>query len=192
MKKESVAVLLALCALLGTIGVQTSFYANNSNDQDTSGTLPQLNARQEEGQTTSVEEITNSEKGNTALQTQNDPEVTTQALSQTVTELVMTDEVIGKGAEAKPGKMVTVHYTGTLYPTGEKFDSSKDHGQPFQFKLGKGQVIQGWDQGVAYMKVGGKRVLIIPPNLAYGDQGVDPVIPPNATLKFEVELLDVK
>lgn len=102
------------------------------------------------------------------------------------------DEVVGTGAEAVAGKMVTVNYTGTL-SDGKKFDSSYDHGQPFSFVLGAGQVIQGWDEGVAGMKVGGKRTLTIPPELGYGNQNVGGgLIPPNSTLIFEVELMDVK
>ncbi len=101
------------------------------------------------------------------------------------------DLVVGTGAEAVPGKSVTVHYTGTLQD-GTKFDSSVDRNQPFTFILGTGQVIPGWDEGVAGMKVGGKRKLVIPPNLAYGVQGSPPVIPANATLNFDVELLEVK
>jgi FKBP-type peptidyl-prolyl cis-trans isomerase len=101
------------------------------------------------------------------------------------------DTQVGTGAEAVPGKQVTVHYTGKLVD-GTKFDSSHDRNQPFTFQLGAGEVIPGWDQGVKGMKVGGKRILTIPPALAYGEQGVSNVIPPNATLIFEVELLDVK
>ena len=97
----------------------------------------------------------------------------------------------GNGREAKTGDLVSVHYTGTL-TNGSKFDSSRDHGRPFSFKLGAGQVIKGWDQGVAGMKVGGKRKLTIPSDLAYGEAGSPPNIPPKATLKFDVELLDVK
>ncbi len=100
------------------------------------------------------------------------------------------DEKVGTGAEAKAGNKVTVHYTGTL-KDGKKFDSSLDRGQPFSFRLGAGQVIKGWDEGVAGMKVGGKRKLIIPANLAYGSRGAGRVIPPNAELTFEVELLQV-
>jgi FKBP-type peptidyl-prolyl cis-trans isomerase len=101
------------------------------------------------------------------------------------------DEVVGSGAEAKAGQTAVVHYTGWL-TDGKKFDSSKDRGQPFSFPLGGGRVIKGWDEGVAGMKVGGKRTLTIPANLGYGAAGAGGVIPPNATLRFEVELLEVR
>ena len=104
--------------------------------------------------------------------------------------LQIEDIAVGTGAEATAGKKVSVHYTGWL-TNGTKFDSSKDRGQPFSFQLGKGQVIAGWDQGVAGMKIGGKRKLTIPPELGYGARGAGGVIPPNATLVFEVELLGV-
>jgi hypothetical protein len=104
--------------------------------------------------------------------------------------LVMKDVAVGKGAMAKAGDKVSVHYVGTL-TDGSKFDSSRDRGKPFEFVLGKGRVIKGWDQGVVGMKVGGKRKLTIPPELGYGARGAPPKIPPNATLEFEVELLDV-
>lgn len=113
------------------------------------------------------------------------------APAEEVTELKVEDLVVGDGAEAVAGKMVSVHYTGWL-TDGTKFDSSVDRGQPFQFALGAGQVIPGWDQGVAGMKVGGKRKLTIPSDLAYGDAGSPPVIPGGATLVFEVELLGVQ
>lgn len=100
------------------------------------------------------------------------------------------DIVMGTGATAVPGSTVKVHYTGWLI-SGEKFDSSVDRGEPFSFTLGAGQVIKGWDEGVAGMKVGGKRQLRIPPDLGYGADGTGGVIPPNATLIFDVQLLDV-
>ncbi len=108
-----------------------------------------------------------------------------------IMKLQIVDVVVGTGAEAVKGKQVSVHYTGWL-TDGKKFDSSKDRGQPFQFALGRGQVIQGWDEGVAGMKVGGQRKLTIPPEMGYGKQGAGGVIPPDATLVFDVELLGVK
>jgi FKBP-type peptidyl-prolyl cis-trans isomerase FkpA len=115
-----------------------------------------------------------------------------------VTELKKIDVLVGTGADATPGSNVSVHYTGWLYDPsapnnkGKKFDSSLDRGQPFGFPLGGGRVIRGWDEGVAGMKVGGKRTLIIPPEMGYGANGAGGVIPPNATLLFDVELLGVK
>jgi len=106
-------------------------------------------------------------------------------------ELVVEEVKQGAGTEARAGTTVTVHYVGTL-TDGKKFDSSRDRGQGFTFKLGAGQVIKGWDQGVAGMKIGQIRKLTIPPHLAYGERGHPPVIPPNSTLVFEVELLGVK
>jgi FKBP-type peptidyl-prolyl cis-trans isomerase len=109
--------------------------------------------------------------------------------------LKYTDTKTGDGATASPGNKVSVHYTGWLYNNGAKgtkFDSSVDRGQPFQFTLGAHQVIAGWDEGVAGMKVGGKRTLIIPPELGYGARGAGGVIPPNATLMFDVELVGVQ
>jgi FKBP-type peptidyl-prolyl cis-trans isomerase len=105
--------------------------------------------------------------------------------------LQMEDLKVGTGAEATKGKTVTVHYVGTL-TNGSKFDSSRDRNEGFTFQLGAGRVIQGWDEGVAGMKVGGLRKLTIPPELGYGARGFPPVIPPNSTLVFEVELLQVR
>lgn len=131
----------------------------------------------------------------------NSTQVTTKestAMTSNITELVKKDTVIGTGREAEAGLNVTVHYTGWLYDPskedgkGKKFDSSVDRGDPFNFSLGAGQVIQGWDQGFAGMKIGGKRTLIIPAEMGYGARGAGGVIPPNATLIFDVELLGVK
>jgi FKBP-type peptidyl-prolyl cis-trans isomerase FkpA len=114
-------------------------------------------------------------------------------MSSTTTQsgLTIEDVTVGEGATASPGQKVTVHYTGWL-TDGQKFDSSKDRDDPFQFALGAGRVIKGWDEGVQGMKVGGTRKLIIPATLAYGKRGAGGVIPPDATLVFEVELLDVE
>jgi FKBP-type peptidyl-prolyl cis-trans isomerase FkpA len=114
------------------------------------------------------------------------------AFTTTASGLQFEDTIAGTGAEAAPGRNVTVHYTGWLFEDGEqgeKFDSSKDRGEPFIFPLGSGMVIKGWDEGVQGMKEGGRRTLIIPANLGYGARGAGGVIPPNATLIFEVELL---
>ena len=105
--------------------------------------------------------------------------------------LRITELEVGTGAEAVAGQTVEVHYRGTL-ENGKQFDASYDRGKPFTFPLGRGQVIKGWDEGVQGMKVGGKRKLVIPPELGYGTRGAGGVIPPNATLIFEVELLDIK
>ena len=115
-----------------------------------------------------------------------------------VTQLIRQDDAMGAGAEAQSGRVVTVHYTGWLYDQtrpdrkGNKFDSSRDRNEPFSFNLGAGEVIRGWDEGVAGMKVGGRRTLTIPPDMGYGARGAGGVIPPNATLLFDVELLEVK
>jgi FKBP-type peptidyl-prolyl cis-trans isomerase len=118
-----------------------------------------------------------------------------QAVMTTPDGLQIIDLKVGTGASPKTGQTVVVHYTGWLYVDGKKgakFDSSVDRGQPFEFPIGQQQVIAGWDEGVATMKIGGKRTLIIPPALGYGARGAGGVIPPNATLLFDVELLGVK
>lgn len=120
------------------------------------------------------------------------------AMTQNITELQKIDTQVGTGREAESGFNVTVHYTGWLFDRtaegnkGKKFDSSLDRKQPFNFFLGGGQVIQGWDEGFAGMKIGGKRTLIIPSEMGYGARGAGGAIPPNAVLIFDVELLDVK
>ncbi len=108
------------------------------------------------------------------------------------TELQIIDEVVGEGAEAKAGDVVDVHYVGVAYSSGEEFDASYRRGQPLAFQLGVGQVIRGWDQGVQGMKVGGRRKLVIPPQLAYGDRGAGGVIKPGETLIFVCELVNVR
>lgn len=108
-----------------------------------------------------------------------------------VTEFKIEDVEVGTGKEVKPGDTVVMHYTGT-FDDGEKFDSSVDRGVPFETRIGKGEVIEGWDKGVPGMKVGGKRKLYIPYTMAYGDEGAGDVIPPLADLIFDVELLDIK
>jgi peptidylprolyl isomerase len=128
--------------------------------------------------------------------------MSTQAAAQaegkimtTASGLQIKDTEIGTGASPKTGQTCVMHYTGWLFQNGvkgAKFDTSVDRGQPFEFPIGTGRVIKGWDEGVAGMKVGGRRTLIIPPDLGYGARGAGGVIPPNATLLFEVELLDVK
>jgi peptidylprolyl isomerase len=114
-----------------------------------------------------------------------------QPLITTSSGLQYEEVLVGSGASPQTGQKVVVHYTGTL-PNGQKFDSSRDRGQPFKFTLGVGQVIKGWDEGLSTMKVGGKRNLVIPANLGYGPRAVGNVIPANATLHFEVELLGIE
>jgi FKBP-type peptidyl-prolyl cis-trans isomerase FkpA len=117
--------------------------------------------------------------------------VDTAALTKTLSGLRYQDIAPGRGAEATAGRTASVHYTGWL-PNGEKFDSSRDRNEPFSFLVGAGQVIAGWDEGVAGMKVGGRRKLVIPSSLGYGTAGVPPDIPSGATLVFDIELLDVR
>ena len=142
---------------------------------------------------------TDTKTGDTAAAPASSAEPTTGGTGlSSITTLQTTDLKEGTGATAVSGRPVSVHYTGWLYSEtapdhkGSKFDSSLDRGQPFQFALGAGQVIPGWDQGVTGMKVGGRRELVIPPDLAYGGQGSPPAIGPDATLVFVIDLLDVK
>ncbi|MFA6297285.1 MAG: FKBP-type peptidyl-prolyl cis-trans isomerase [Candidatus Paceibacterota bacterium] len=153
-----------------------AFYSNNNKVQSNVSL---------EVATTSVDVINNEATTSTQIKK------TTMEPITTADGLIIQDEVVGTGAEAKAGQQVTVNYSGTL-TNGTKFDSSYDRGQPFVFTLGVGQVIKGWDEGFAGMKIGGKRKLTIPSELGYGAQGAGGVIPPNATLIFEVELLGVK
>jgi peptidylprolyl isomerase len=116
------------------------------------------------------------------------------SMTKSASGLSFEDTVVGTGASPASGQTCVMHYTGWLWINGEKgskFDSSLDRGRPFSFPLGQGRVIKGWDEGVASMKIGGKRTLLIPPELGYGARGAGGVIPPNATLLFEVELLEV-
>jgi len=134
----------------------------------------------------------------TACQQQGETEMAEHADGSGITELQITDIVDGDGPTAEAGQNVVVHYTGWLYDPsqpdnkGEKFDSSVDRGEPFSFPLGAGRVIRGWDEGFAGMQIGGKRILVIPPDMGYGARGAGGAIPPNATLMFEVDLLDIQ
>ncbi len=133
-----------------------------------------------------------------ACQQQGETGMSENASDASMTELQITDVTTGDGATAEAGQTVIVHYTGWLYDPsqpdnkGEKFDSSVDRGQTFSFSLGAGQVIRGWDEGFAGMQIGGKRILIIPPEMGYGARGAGGVIPPNATLMFEVDLIEIQ
>jgi len=133
-----------------------------------------------------------------ACQPQGETQMPENVDSAEISELQITDVVNGDGATAEAGQNIIVHYTGWLYDPGqpenkgEKFDSSVDRGEPFSFPLGAGRVIRGWDEGFAGMQIGGKRILVIPPDMGYGSRGAGGAIPPNATLMFEVELLDIQ
>jgi FKBP-type peptidyl-prolyl cis-trans isomerase FkpA len=133
-----------------------------------------------------------------ACQQQGETGMSENVSAEAITELQITDVTNGDGAMAEAGQTVVVHYTGWLYDPsqpdnkGPKFDSSVDRGDPFSFPLGAGRVIRGWDEGFAGMQIGGKRILIIPPDMGYGERGAGGVIPPNATLMFEVDLLEIQ
>lgn len=126
------------------------------------------------------------------------PTTSQSKMDAKIVQLQKTDIVVGTGAEAVAGKVAVVHYTGWLYDPassdkkGLKFDSSLDRRSPFSFQIGAGRVIRGWDEGVAGMRVGGRRTLVIPPDMAYGSRGAGGIIPPDATLLFEIELVEVK
>jgi FKBP-type peptidyl-prolyl cis-trans isomerase FkpA len=133
-----------------------------------------------------------------ACQQQGETEMSENVSDAAIAELQITDITNGDGATAGAGQTVVVHYTGWLYDPsqpdnkGTKFDSSVDRGEPFLFPLGAGQVIRGWDEGFAGMQIGGKRILVIPPDMGYGARGAGGVIPPNATLMFEVDMLEIR
>ncbi len=143
-----------------------------------------------EGSTTLTEEAIQVAQAATDLTPEAPAELSDDVLITTDSGLQYVDVVEGTGAMPQTGQRVTVHYTGTL-EDGTKFDSSRDRGRPFTFQIGVGQVIKGWDEGVATMRVGGQRKLVIPPELGYGSRGAGGVIPPNATLLFDVELLRI-
>lgn len=165
-----------LAASLAVVSAAILFFGGNIWNALTGGSRQTPAA-----QTTGVTETASSESSTTS---------TMQNISNTP-GIEIYDEVIGTGAEAKAGQDIQAHYVGTLVD-GTKFDSSVDRGQPFEFTLGVGQVIQGWDVGIQGMKVGGKRRLVISPELGYGSRGAGSIIPPNATLIFEVQLVAVK
>lgn len=142
------------------------------------------------GPETQATETTSTQANGSPATTQNTDTQTEGKMVKTASGLEYTEVLAGTGAVPKPGDIVSVHYTGKL-TDGKKFDSSVDRGQPFQFPLGAGRVIKGWDEGIALMKKGGKAVLTIPPELGYGARGAGGAIPPNATLVFEVELVDI-
>ena len=192
MSKPSLALGAALAlALMGCN--QTSQQSGVTSGASTSGASASA-SNSAPSQNTSSDAATTT----TATATVTTPPATTPGASSTggtvhklASGLQYEDLVVGNGKMAEPGMNVSVHYTGWL-TNGSKFDSSLDRGEPFKFQLGAGAVIQGWDEGVKGMRIGGKRKLTIPPDLGYGSHGAGSVIPPNATLVFDVELLDVK
>jgi peptidylprolyl isomerase len=182
-----VAALAALALLAGCGSSSSSSTITVGNESDTSS-VPHVKG--ETTPTTSTTPTTASAKTPTSGPLATKPKVTPPS-GAAPTTLVTKELIKGTGPEAKPGQSVTVNYVGVLYHGGKEFDASWKRSEPFTFALGKGQVIKGWDQGVAGMKVGGRRELIIPAELAYGKNGSPPTIPPNAPLVFVVDLLGV-
>ncbi len=174
------AILLAGC---GSSGSSSTITVGNENASDSA-----IAKEAEKGSSTSKSGETGPAKTPTSGALSKEPKVTVPS-GPAPTKLVTKDLIVGSGAEAKAGETVTVNYVGVLYKGGKEFDASWKRNEPFSFALGKGQVIPGWDQGVAGMKVGGRRELIIPSELAYKAQGSPPTIPPNAPLIFVVDLL---
>jgi len=187
-KNASIGIAVLVVFIIGLFFFQNTIYGffqsmqGPAAETDTQGMY-------DEGSTSAPHETINPETSTNQTTTMND--TNTSNTHTTADGLIITDEKIGTGEEAKAGQTVTVNYVGTFLNNGEKFDSSYDRNQPFVFTLGAGQVIQGWDEGFAGMKVGGKRKLVVPPNLGYGPNDYGP-IPGNSTLVFEVELLGVK
>jgi peptidylprolyl isomerase len=174
-RKLTIAMLIALCAAFAVVGC--------GGDDEDSGTTTEA---------TATESTESGESGDAASGEKTKPDTTVpKDAPQPKGKLVFQDVEKGSGKTAKKGDEVTVHYVGVNFKDGEEFDASWDRGEPFTFSLGAGEVIAGWDQGVEGMKVGGRRELIIPPNLGYGAEGTES-IPPNETLYFVVDLLEVK
>ena len=195
MSKPSLALGAALAFVLMGCN-QTSQQSGVTSGASTSGASASASNSTSSGNTSSGN--ASSDGAATTTATVTTPSATTPGASSAggsvhklASGLQFEDLVVGNGKMAEPGMNVSVHYTGWL-TDGTKFDSSLDRGQPFKFQLGAGAVIQGWDEGVKGMRIGGKRKLTIPPDLGYGAHGAGGVIPPNATLVFDVELLDVK